>query len=80
MGTKPVVIAECTCGRKNRDLEDLAVIREQYHKSPIGKPSTYSLIVCLRGDCEGIYRSADKYVEKLPKLWWDSYLQQKYRD
>ena len=73
MGTKPVVICECSCGRKNHDLKDLAVIREQRHKSPHGKDSTYSLVVCLRDGCQGQYRSADKYVENLPVMWWSEY-------
>jgi hypothetical protein len=73
MGTKPLVIRECTCGRKNRDLADLAVIREQFCKTPGGKASTYSLVVCMRNGCKGMYRSADKYVEKLPKIWWVNY-------
>jgi hypothetical protein len=74
MGTKPLVVQECSCGRKNLDLGDLAVIREQFHKSPNGKISTYSLVVCMRNECEGMYRSADKYVEKLPKIWYSQYL------
>jgi hypothetical protein len=77
MGTKPYVIMPCTCGRGNRDLKDLAVVREQFGKSPSGKDSTYSLVVCLRGDCIGQYRTGDLYVSKLPKLWWRDYLNEK---
>jgi hypothetical protein len=77
MGTKPLVICECTCGRKNRDLADLAVIREQFHRTPGGKASTYSLVVCMRNGCGGKYRSADIYVGKLDKIWWGDYIQNK---
>ena len=77
MGTKPVIIYPCTCGRGLRDLKDLAVIREQFGKTPAGKDSTYSLIVCLRGNCLGQFRTADKYVPTLPKLWWKDYWEQK---
>lgn len=70
----------CTCGRGNFDLKELAVIREQFGKSPNGKDSTYSLVVCLRQGCIGQYRTGDKYVTKLPKLWWKDYLEKKRLD
>jgi hypothetical protein len=73
VGTKPVIIRPCTCNRLNRDLDNLAIIREQFHKSDKGHPSTYSLVVCLRDGCLGMYRSADKYVDSLPKIWHRDY-------
>jgi hypothetical protein len=73
MGTKPLVIKKCICNRPKRDISDLAVVKEQFRKSPTGGPSTYSLVVCLRKGCGGSYRSADVYVEGLPRIWYRDY-------
>lgn len=73
MGTKPIIISECSCNRKNKDTTDLVVIREQYCRTPNGAKSTYSLVACIRKGCTGLYRSADKYTHKIPKMWWNDY-------
>jgi len=77
LGTKPTIVQPCTCGRKPRDLTELAVIREQFGKAANGKPCSYSLVVCLRDNCLGQFRSGDKYVATLPKVWWKDYWSQK---
>ena len=72
------VIIPCTCGRKNRDLDECAILREEDGKVFYGwksgpKESEASTVVCLRQGCLGKWRSRAKALEKLPRLWFSDY-------
>jgi len=77
---KPYPITDCTCGRKRKgDYTDLAVIIEEDGKAYVGYGTLVSvmkeasLVVCTREGCLGKWRSANKYVAKLPRLFMAEY-------
>lgn len=69
----------CSCGRKPRDMSDLASILEFHHKhySPMGSRyqgvNEQCEVVCLRKGCMGRWRSKQKYTHKLPLIMLDEY-------
>lgn len=77
---RPIIIQECTCGRKKRDIDDYAVIWEQFGKGPSGRPTKNSLVVCMRKGCIGSLRTGHPYVAKLPKIWYNDYLRLKKKE
>jgi len=65
------IINKCTCGRKERDIKDLACILEYHKKNKLSmgnNSSLYSDVVCLRTGCLGRWRTDRKYIDKIPLI------------
>ena len=62
---KELTTIKCSCGRNQRDIKDLAVLK--HHSTDFTSISNSSWIKCLRPNCKGQWQSSSKYVETLPE-------------
>jgi hypothetical protein len=61
---------KCCCGRKRGDHSDLVVRARKHNRSAFNgyhrTVSEYSLVICTRKGCWGIWRTKADYVDGLP--------------
>lgn len=73
-------VTPCTCGRKNKDLEDCAALYEffkrMYRANGEFVPSKMSHVVCTRPGCFGEWITNSPYVDKLPIIYYNEWLNQ----